>query len=94
MKDGVIYLNSGTKCLVRLLVSIHSLRKYYDGPVAIVSVGEESHASSERLLVLCVSRGMVPSGSCPSRNVGLFEKYPSRVQLGTFLQRSTAHENI
>jgi lipopolysaccharide biosynthesis glycosyltransferase len=43
MNRGVIYYNKGTKCLIRLLVSINSLRKHYTGPVTIISNGEESH---------------------------------------------------
>jgi len=39
---GIIYYNSGTKCLVRLLVSIHSLRKIHpDINVTILSQGED-----------------------------------------------------
>jgi hypothetical protein len=44
MEDkGVIYFNLGTKCLIRLLVSIHSLRKYWDGPITIISTGTDSN---------------------------------------------------
>lgn len=42
--QGVVYYNRGTSCTVRLLVSLHSLRKHYTGRVAILSDGEESHA--------------------------------------------------
>lgn len=42
MKKGVIYFNLGSKCLLRAIVSIHSLRKYYDGPIAIISTGSDS----------------------------------------------------
>jgi hypothetical protein len=35
MSRGIIYYNSGTACLLRLAVSIHSLRKYYNGAVTI-----------------------------------------------------------
>jgi hypothetical protein len=37
MSRGVIFLNIGTKCLVRLAASIHSLRKFYGGPVCIIN---------------------------------------------------------
>lgn len=40
---GVIYYNTGNKCLVRLLVSLYSLRNHYNGPVTILSEGEESY---------------------------------------------------
>ena len=43
MTRGVIYYNTGTGCVVRLLVSLHSLRKHYAGPVTILSEGDESH---------------------------------------------------
>jgi len=38
---GVIYLNQGEKCMVRLLVSMHSLRKHYTGPLALIAVGRQ-----------------------------------------------------
>lgn len=40
MKTGVIFLNIGTRCLVRLAVSIHSLRKHYGGRVCVVNAAE------------------------------------------------------
>jgi hypothetical protein len=40
---GVLYLNLGTKCISRMLVSIHSLKKHYNGPISIVSIGDESN---------------------------------------------------
>lgn len=36
---GVCYFNLNTKCLVRLLVSLHSLRKHYSGSVTILNGG-------------------------------------------------------
>ena len=42
MNKGVIYYNTGRKCLHRLLNSIYSSQKYYDGPISIISQGEES----------------------------------------------------
>lgn len=41
-KHGVVYFNHGTKHLVRLVVSLVSLRRHYDGPVCILDSGEES----------------------------------------------------
>ena len=38
-EEGVIYFNINKKCLVRLLVSIYSLRRFYDGPVALLNAG-------------------------------------------------------
>lgn len=40
---GVVYYNTGTGCLARLLVSLHSLRRHYRGPVTLLSEGEASH---------------------------------------------------
>jgi hypothetical protein len=48
MNTGVIYFNSGTKCLIRLLVSIWSLRKHYSGPITIITTGEESNKFCEK----------------------------------------------
>jgi hypothetical protein len=39
---GVIYYNYGEGCLARLAVSLHTLRKHYDGPVTVISDGQES----------------------------------------------------
>lgn len=36
MNTGVIYFNSGDRCVLRILVSIHSLRKFYNGPVTVI----------------------------------------------------------
>lgn len=47
--SGVVYYNLGTSCVVRLLVSLVSLRRHYSGPVTILSEGEESHALCEKI---------------------------------------------
>ena len=39
MSNGVIYLNQGEKCLIRLLTSIYSLRKHYMGNVTVMQYG-------------------------------------------------------
>lgn len=49
MSKGVIYYNTGQKCLPRLLVSLHSLRKHYGGPVTILSQGKESHEHCHKI---------------------------------------------
>jgi hypothetical protein len=41
MTQGIIYLNQGDKCMIRIAVSIHSLRKHYDGPVTLIAVDEQ-----------------------------------------------------
>lgn len=55
-KHGVLYYNLGRSCAVRLLVSLHSLRKHYSGPVAILSEGEESHRLCQRIAAACGAR--------------------------------------
>jgi hypothetical protein len=42
MSRGVVYYNAGTSHLVRLLVSLRSLRRYYEGPVTILSEENDS----------------------------------------------------
>jgi hypothetical protein len=39
VSSGCLFYNHGTRCLVRLLVSLHSLRRHYQGPVAIACEG-------------------------------------------------------
>jgi len=38
---GVIYYNRGTKCIIRLLVSLASLRKHWDGEVSVIYSGDQ-----------------------------------------------------
>lgn len=40
---GILYLNAGTGCLARLLVSIRTLRRNYSGMLGIYSIGRDSH---------------------------------------------------
>lgn len=40
MTEGVIYYNRGFKCVVRLIVSLFSLRKHYKGPITIFMEGD------------------------------------------------------
>lgn len=40
MTRGIIYYTRGTKCLIRLAVSLYSLRKVYRGDVAVMFEGE------------------------------------------------------
>ena len=37
---GIIYAHAGTACLTRLIVSIYSLRKHWNGPVTIFQEGK------------------------------------------------------
>lgn len=55
MNNGVIYLNAGRKMLPRLLVSAHSLQKYYKGPISIISIGQESKSISS---IICKNLGI------------------------------------
>lgn len=36
---GILYFNQGQKCLIRQLVSLHSLRKHWQGSAALVNAG-------------------------------------------------------
>lgn len=39
--NGVIYFNRGKKCIVRLILCIQSLRRFYDGPITVFIEGEQ-----------------------------------------------------
>lgn len=55
MEDkSVMYFNRGSKCLVRILVSMHSLREHYKGPVYCVCEGEQEPYLIERMRQLDV----------------------------------------
>ena len=49
MTRGVIYYNKGRKCLVRLIVSLMSIRKHYDGPITVFLEGEHPEGLPEAL---------------------------------------------
>lgn len=36
MNTGILYFNTGRACLIRLIVSLYTLRKYYQGPIALI----------------------------------------------------------
>ena len=40
MTQGILYFNQGSKCMIRLLVSLYSLRRYYKGAVTLVQSGQ------------------------------------------------------
>ena len=44
MSRGIVYYNRGEKLACRLAVSIHGLRRFYRGPITILSEGDDSHA--------------------------------------------------
>ena len=47
MSEGIIYYNKGLKMLVRLIVSLHSLRKVYDKKIALLVEGEGTKECKE-----------------------------------------------
>jgi len=49
MESGVLYLLHGTKLAARLVVSVASLRKFYRGPVAVVTTDSSACALAERI---------------------------------------------
>lgn len=68
MSNGIIYYNYGSKCAVRLLVSIESLKKFYSGDITIISDGQESDnicsviAKSTGCKMLSMKNSGVPNG--------------------------------
>lgn len=48
--NGIIYYNYGKKMIVRLVVSISSLRKVYNGPVTILSEGNDSRKACKDIM--------------------------------------------
>ena len=40
MTQGILYFNQGSKCMIRLLVSLYSLRRHYKGAVTLVQSGK------------------------------------------------------
>jgi hypothetical protein len=49
MTTGVIYLMTGPQHGARLIVSLYTLRQWYDGPVTVFTTRPESHAIGKRL---------------------------------------------
>ena len=60
MTKGVIYYNRGTKCIVRLLVSLYSLRKHYNGPISVVCAGTQEEWFLKRIKELNADAIMMP----------------------------------
>jgi len=56
-EKGVIYYNRGTKCCLRMLVSIFSLRRHYKGPVTVMIEGEQDQWFVDRVRALNYDRG-------------------------------------
>lgn len=49
MTAGVLFLNISTKCLARLVVSLHSLRQHYDGPICLINAAGHDGGIAERI---------------------------------------------
>ncbi|GEM_PF-1148154 len=82
VQRGVIYYNTGTGCLVRLLVSLNSLRQHYAGPITILSEGEASHPLCEQIgKTLNAEVQRWESGVAPGKNAPFLAK--TRLHLGT-----------
>lgn len=60
MKAGVLFWNHGRRCLPRLAVAVHSLRKHYEGPVCLLNEGELDDWALELMLAYCVEVRTLP----------------------------------
>lgn len=49
MTEGILFYNAGTKCLPRLLVAVHSLRKHFNGNICIISCGEQGREICQKI---------------------------------------------
>ena len=47
MSKGIIFYNKGSKCVVRLIVALRSLRRHYDGAIAVFFEAEEQKITAE-----------------------------------------------
>lgn len=84
---GVVYLLTHMQLAARLVVSIHSLRRWYSGPVTILT----TRAESEHIAKLCVddARLRVDHISCPE--VPGSDKFPGEFQ-SAYLTKSACLE--
>jgi len=53
LDEGILFFNIGTSCLLRLVLAIYSLRKYFDGKVAVLL--EKSDPNLD-FIVQCLSK--------------------------------------
>jgi hypothetical protein len=73
--EGVIFYNLSTKCLVRLAVAMHSLRKHYAGPATVLHVGTEGAEDACDLATKCgVDFKQISSRVSPGKNTALLGK--------------------
>jgi len=66
----VIYYNRGRKCVLRMLVSIHSLRKHWSGPVVVLLEGDQEPWFLAKLAGL----------GCICREIPLSKEYPLSIK--------------
>lgn len=81
MSSGVIYLNSGTKMLPRLLVSVHSLRNHYQDNVSILLMGDSGYEHIKKIADLYSASIITINSDLNIRKNYWFEK--SRLHLYT-----------
>lgn len=86
---GVVYLNQGEKCMIRLLVSAHSLRRHYSGPILMVAVGRQQQWFLDAVKRLGVDVLALPEDGIPPlvRKARLHEVSP--FDLTMFLDADT-----
>lgn len=87
--EGVLYFNVGLRCLARLCVSVHSLRKVYGGPVTLMTQGELPQWAREVMAALGVQVLDIPQEDASSRTMkaSLWRHSPYEVTL--FLDSDT-----
>lgn len=61
MQQGLTYLNQGKKCLIRLLISLYTLRRHYKGPVTVIQVGDPEAWFKDALTELNASILQIPN---------------------------------
>lgn len=94
-RHGVIYLLTGVGHAARLVVSIHSLRRFYKGPILVLTTRPESHEIG-RLCAADVRLNIIHQEYCEvesRRNVSLLTKVrllqDSPFPITTFLDADT-----
>jgi len=64
MTKGVLLLNVGTKCMIRSLVCVHSLRKVYKGQITLICAGEQEPWYTDLMVSMGVNIQMEPKLNC------------------------------
>jgi hypothetical protein len=80
LAKGILYYNRGDKMLVRLEVSLHSLRKIYDGDICLLSQGDDSRRACKPI--------------CKRYDVQMIKvDYPdTELKRATYLNATLSHE--